>query len=763
MPKSPILGGFAIARTKGAADNQTVNLGVEVTESKDGKVPGFLFLMSGLDLVMTVGSGPIRGVLPLNDVLYVVSGMEVYSVTAANAQTLLGVIGDQKTPVSMFQNTKQLMIVDGVGAWLVPGGFPLTGGVIGAPSVGSLYKVNDTITLKAATGFQGAFPIVKVTGVSNNPVLTAQLENPGTTYATAMNVATTPIQPQAGAGTGLTINITGAASSITTATLGVGGAGYAVGDTGFVLTGGENAVYYVTGVAGGVVTTFLLVNRGTGYTTGTGVATKAAPAVPVNIGTGLTFDITAAGPITASTINHAGTNYVPNAVGFLSGGTGDATYQVLTVGGTGAVTSFSIVQGGAIDDEATSFTQLSTSGSGQGFTLTSPTYGAFVGLVPINLPWANPIKGGISDGFGVLVFQNQQVLAASAELDLSTWDALSFGVPDQSPDNTTGLQVIHDEVFVFKSDNTEVWTDEGLANFPFGPISSVHIEFGLAAPFSSAVVDQDLVWLSRNDQGSGLFVSAAAYQPKIISTQALTTQLDTYSNIGDCIAYSRQEGGHVYYVATFPEANVTWVYDKTTSDFVGYPMWTKLAAFDQGALNRHWGNAFTPWKGASGLSSSSTTFTAHSVTITDAILATSAGLNGLPLSFSTAVFSVWLELPEDTDTGIIFGNQGVGATPGLQITIQNDATGSPQMTIEAWDASSAPIVVATYDFTVWAAWVNVLMSIDTSTQRLQVFANTLVSDSLVESQLTAASITWSSTNPIAPSASQAWKLVAVGG
>jgi hypothetical protein len=99
--------------------------------------------------------------------------------------------------------------------------------------------------------------------------------------------------------------------------------------------------------------------------------------------------------------------------------------------------------------------------------------------------------------------------------------------------------------------------------------------------------------------------------------------------------------------------------------------------------------------------------------------------------------------------------------PGLSIAIQNDTAGSPQITIKAWDASATPIVVATYDFTTWAAWVNILVSIDTATQQLQVYANTLVASVLIESLLSPVAITWTSTNPMAPSVSQPFSVTAI--
>lgn len=763
MPEkpSPILGGFSTQRSPNAADNEATNLFVEIIETKDGKVPGWMSLMSGLDLLYTVGDGPIRpgGMLELNDILYVCSGQQVYSISANGTQTLLGTINGTTEPVSMFQNTKQLLILDGSGAWLVPGGLPLTGGT---PSGGSLYAAGDTVILQATNGgTETAFPEIQITSVSNNPAQGVGLVNQGTTYNSAINVPVTAIQPQSGVGSGLTLNISASGGQVTAVAVSSGGGAYTVGDTGSIGGSGTGAAYQVTAETGGVVTAVRFLAPGSGYVTATGVSTARGVAFPVNVGTGLLLNLSAsAGPISAIDIANGGQNFVVGNLVTITGGTGDATAQVFQVGGQGVITGFTIVAAGAITASTTSYTQQSTDGSGQDLTLVDPTYGAFLALVPITLPFSNPVAGVVSDGFGVAVFAGQQVIAQSNELDLSTWPALSFGVADQSPDNIVSIGVLHDELYIFKEQNTEVWADQGTSPFAYGPLQGVHMEYGSPAPFSVAECGNDLIWLARNSQGQGLFLKASAYAPDIISTQALTNELQKYTTLGDCIAYCRQEGGHVFYVATFPTANVTWVYDQTSSAFAGFPVWTKMATLDNGSLIRHLGNAFTTWAGSLPPTSTTTNYQAQSVTLiqTD-MLETVAGLNGLITSFATAVFSVWLSLPDGGDnSGIIFGNQQGGTEPGLQITIQNDGFGAPQISVEAWDASSAPIVAATYSFTAWTDWVNVLISIDTANQKLQVWANTITSEALVEEQLTASSITWSSSNPIGALGATPWQL-----
>ncbi len=120
---------------------------------------------------------------------------------------------------------------------------------------------------------------------------------------------------------------------------------------------------------------------------------------------------------------------------------------------------------------------------------------------------------------------------------------------------------------------------------------------------------------------------------------------------------------------------------------------------------------------------------------------------------------MWLDIPDGAlNSGIIFGNQQGGTAPGIQITMEDDGFGGPQMLVQAWDASSNPIVSASYSFTGWANWVNVLVSIDTANQKLQVFATTLTANLLVESNLTPSAITWSSSNPIGVLAATPWSL-----
>jgi hypothetical protein len=106
--KTPILGSSYVARSVNAADSRMVNLFPEIVPEA-GKEPAFLNRAPGIRQVYEVGVGPIRGLYQFNNVAYVISGPQLYSITLAGVVTPLGFVSGQG-PVSMADNGTQLFI-----------------------------------------------------------------------------------------------------------------------------------------------------------------------------------------------------------------------------------------------------------------------------------------------------------------------------------------------------------------------------------------------------------------------------------------------------------------------------------------------------------------------------------------------------------------------------------------------------------------------------------------------------------------------------
>ena len=109
--KTPILGSTYVARSVNAADARMVNLFPEIVPEA-GKEPAFLNRAPGLNLLNTIGNGPIRGLWAFssNDTdAFVVSGTQLYKINASYAATLIGNVSGTG-PVSMADNGTQLFI-----------------------------------------------------------------------------------------------------------------------------------------------------------------------------------------------------------------------------------------------------------------------------------------------------------------------------------------------------------------------------------------------------------------------------------------------------------------------------------------------------------------------------------------------------------------------------------------------------------------------------------------------------------------------------
>lgn len=106
--KTPILGQSYVARSVNAADSRMVNLFPESIPG-EGQTSGFLNRAPGLRLLLTVGTGPIRGLWSYGGYAYAVSGTEVYKITTSWTATKIGdVTGTGQ--VSIADNGKQMFI-----------------------------------------------------------------------------------------------------------------------------------------------------------------------------------------------------------------------------------------------------------------------------------------------------------------------------------------------------------------------------------------------------------------------------------------------------------------------------------------------------------------------------------------------------------------------------------------------------------------------------------------------------------------------------
>lgn len=167
----------------------------------------------------------------------------------------------------------------------------------------------------------------------------------------------------------------------------------------------------------------------------------------------------------------------------------------------------------------------------------------------------------------------------------TTFDPLYFANKVGYADNLVSIAVSQRNIWLIGAATTEIWFDAGGATFPFQIVSGPFIEHGCAAVYSVAKQGGATFWLSQDLQGHAIAVMGADYKAERISTHAIEYAWSQYPTIADAVGYTYQQGGHAFYVLSFPTADKTWVYDSVAK------LWHERAWIDDnGAEHRHRSN-----------------------------------------------------------------------------------------------------------------------------------------------------------------------------
>jgi hypothetical protein len=152
----------------------------------------------------------------------------------------------------------------------------------------------------------------------------------------------------------------------------------------------------------------------------------------------------------------------------------------------------------------------------------------------------------------------------SAGYDGTDWDTLDFATAERSSDPLKSIIVSNRVLWLVGETTVEAWRNSGNLDFPFSPIQSGFSEWGTPAAESPAELGGSVFYVSQNRQGKGQVVMTSGLVPQVISTTAITTQINSMSTVSDAYGYVYQHNGHNFYVLSFPTEETTLVYDLNT-------------------------------------------------------------------------------------------------------------------------------------------------------------------------------------------------------
>ena len=204
-----------------------------------------------------------------------------------------------------------------------------------------------------------------------------------------------------------------------------------------------------------------------------------------------------------------------------------------------------------------------------------------------------PVQVKFDDSYFVVSFAGSNKFQSSDVLNGLVWPGLQVNEVSVFAENIVSIEASHRELLVLGSRHSQPYQDTGTDEI-FDPIPGTLIEMGSGATFGTSVLDNTVFWVSEDDRGGRMCWRANGYTPQRISTHAVETWLSMLSQLqfSSLVAYTYQDGGHLFWLLYVPNSDCTWVYDVSeglwhkraewhanTSVFTPHRSWNHVYAF----------------------------------------------------------------------------------------------------------------------------------------------------------------------------------------
>lgn len=182
---------------------------------------------------------------------------------------------------------------------------------------------------------------------------------------------------------------------------------------------------------------------------------------------------------------------------------------------------------------------------------------------------------------GYISYQNGRFIAAA--LDTATWrlsslgegktwpnDTFHVGTFQTKPDSVVATQRFPGRgnlLFVMGKTVTELWQDLGLQLFPYQKNSSVNVDYGCLNAATIAFNDNIIVWLAANEKSGPMIAYSMGGDIQKISTDGIDFKFSQLTNPANSFGFLFRQDGHLLYQLTFPDDDLTYIYDFNTQKF----------------------------------------------------------------------------------------------------------------------------------------------------------------------------------------------------
>ncbi len=155
-------------------------------------------------------------------------------------------------------------------------------------------------------------------------------------------------------------------------------------------------------------------------------------------------------------------------------------------------------------------------------------------------------------------------------IDGLAWNGLDFASAESSPDPIQRVFNDNRQLILFGTVTTEFHNNSGNAEEPFTRTATN--EWGLAAKWSVAKIKDSIIYLGQNRMGKTQVIVLNGYTPQIVSNYEMSSIIDTYGDVSNAVGHSFMEGGHPFYIISFPSIEKSWLFDAATN------LWSEMTS-----------------------------------------------------------------------------------------------------------------------------------------------------------------------------------------
>ena len=294
--------------------------------------------------------------------------------------------------------------------------------------------------------------------------------------------------------------------------------------------------------------------------------------------------------------------------------------------------------------------------------------GSFGIITDANCPSGNNSLSFL-DGRTIANKPNTRYAYVSEYYDLTHWTNVSslptYNIADNGSDLLLACDVLNGAVVLWSQLHMEFLQDVGSAPNPFARINGATQTWGLAAVNSRAFLNNTMIFLAQNPQGTLQVMMLDGYIPKRVSTSDVEDLISGFSTWSDATALTYIVAGHPMYQLNFPTANRSFLFDSLTSVWQEVQTGLDLITRDIGNIGISFNsyNYVADFNTSNIYQLSTTSFTDNGTPVKRQIVSKHIEMGGNMFGID--------ELYLDMETGVGL-QQGQGSNPQISLEVSKD-------------------------------------------------------------------------------------------